>query len=166
MSRWRRRMVGSWLTICLPHSTGSTATSTRMAASADPEVEISALEKEFEGPSPEPGLSRTINDGGSSGSTGQATSAYPVAAVNRSVHNDATGTSRSRNDAMQRVAWIERCLAELRSGKRAARWPALDSRWPLRHGPSAASMKRIAPSLSRGSLKLPHLGDCTQLGHP
>ena len=31
---------------------------------------------------------------------------------------------------------------------------------------SASSNNRIAPSLSSGSLKLPHLGDCTQEGHP
>ena len=29
-----------------------------------------------------------------------------------------------------------------------------------------ASSSRIAPSLSSGSLKLPHFGDCTHDGHP
>ena len=38
----------------------------------------------------------------------------------------------------------------------------IDGQRPLRMARSSAS----APALSSGSLPLPHLGDCTQLGHP
>lgn len=87
----------------------------------DPTLETTRLQHELSGlrqlvaePPPDLGLSVACTSASAGG--GSAAGNFPHGRYNRAVNNDASNGYRSRNSALERIAWIESRLDELGAG--------------------------------------------------
>lgn len=72
-----------------------------------------ALRQQLSLPLPNTGFGRSTTGGGSRSAGPGAVRAFPYGKPNRDIHNDSSDGYRSRNDAMQRLSWVEEQLRNL-----------------------------------------------------